>query len=465
MTENDSSLARITRLVATLVILGIGVVGLAVMARYGRTELPTSAPEKGQAPLVETAEVRLQQQRLDIEVDGVVVPRREIAVAAEVGGRVVQKTDACEAGKYVRKGTLLIEIDPQDYSIEVERLDKELEQAQASLQELDVEETNTQALAKLAEDSLALQRREVARLEKLVSRGIVTESQMDTERRNVLTARNALVTLQNQLRTIGTRRARLQAAKELVQANLKKARLNHRRTKITTPIDGMIVQDLVELDAYLAPGTIVAKIEDVSQCNVRCNLRMDELYWIWNQPRESATPEQETQETRETTGRDYLLLPTPTTVTYKLGDRQYHWDGVLTRYDGIGLDEATRTVPCIVVVAKPSKVREDESQDARSVRGPRALVRGMYVQLTIHARPQTPLLEVPEKAIRPGNRVWRVRGGKLNTIPVRVVSVMGDVAVVRVKGNELMSGDQVVTTPLASVEENMPVRAQAEKKP
>ncbi|MBN2217465.1 MAG: HlyD family efflux transporter periplasmic adaptor subunit, partial [Pirellulales bacterium] len=253
----------------------------------------------------------------------------------------------------------------------------------------------------------------------------------------------------------------------LVEANLDKARLNLARTQITAPVDGVVVQDLVEADGYVAPGTVVVRIEDVSQCDVRCNLRMDELDWIWRQPARAAAVEHEPG----SAAHDYSLPPTPTTVIYRLGDRRYEWDGVLTRYDGIGLDETTRTVPCIIVVEEPTRVREAGADASGVSRGPRALVRGMYVDLVIHAQPHLSLLEVPEQAIQPGNKVLRVQDGKLNIIPVQVVSVMNGRAVIRVKqraplhgekDKQLRPGDQVVITPPSDIEEDMPVRVESE---
>ncbi|MBN2216097.1 MAG: hypothetical protein JW719_01845, partial [Pirellulales bacterium] len=214
MEDEGSILAKIMRVVTTLIILTVGVGGLAVMMVMGKPAPPTAKPEAIGAPLVATARVAEQRDHLDISVDGVVVPFREIAVAAEVGGQILQKADVCEAGKYVRKGTLLIKIDPRDYEYEARRLEKELEQAVVKLRELDVEEKNATELISLAQDSLALQKKEVTRLEQLAKQGknYVTESAIDGERRNELTARNALVTLENQLRTLQARRDGLTAA-------------------------------------------------------------------------------------------------------------------------------------------------------------------------------------------------------------------------------------------------------------
>ncbi|NLE38480.1 MAG: hypothetical protein GX621_10695 [Pirellulaceae bacterium] len=468
MAQESSTLANIARGLVALLILACGVAGMAAMVVYGTKEPPLVEPEPLRPPLVEVALVEPQEERLDIEVDGVVVPRREITVAAEVGGRVIGKSDVCRAGKFVRQGTLLIEIDPRDYDIEKRRLEEELKQAEATLEELHVEETNTQELVKLAEDALVLKRREIARLEKIAEQGkdYVTESQLDAERSNELVARNALVTLQNQLRSIQSRRGRLNAARDLVRANLEKAALSLERTRITAPIDGMIVRDFVEVDGYVAPGTMLAIIEDVSKSEVRCNLRMDQLYWIWNQGRNN-----ETAPSVSGTGQDYLLPPTESTIVYKLGEQEYLWSGTLARYDGIGLDETTRTVPCIVVVDKPNEVRQQGESSASPARGPRALVRGMYVKVVAHAQLDTRLLRVPERAVQPGergNRVWAVRPdtsgsaspneGLLDEIAVKVISVTDEDALVRVIEGNLAPGDHVVVSPMVSADEGMRVR-------
>ena len=124
-------------------------------------------------------------------------------------------------------------------------------------------------------------------------------------------------------------------------------------------------------------------------------------------------------------------------------------------------------MPCTVVVDNPRKycqVVDGKRVDCQSRRGPSALVRGMFVKLLIHARPEMPLLRVPAAAMRPGNRVWRVRDDKLSVVPIQVVNSMGDWAVIQPKvEGQLAAGDKVVVSPLAMIEEGMAVREQEKK--
>jgi multidrug efflux pump subunit AcrA (membrane-fusion protein) len=63
--------------------------------------------------------------------------------------------------------------------------------------------------------------------------------------------------------------------------------------------------------------------------------------------------------------------------------------------------------------------------------------------------------------MRAGNRVWRVRDGKLSIVPVKVVNSIGDWAVIQpeIEG-QLIAGDKIVVSPLAIIEEGMAVQEQ-----
>jgi len=148
-----------------------------------------------------------------------------------------------------------------------------------------------------------------------------------------------------------------------------------------------------------------------------------------------------------------------------LNDREYAWEGRLARYDGLGVDEKTRTVPCRVVVDEPMKRMSTHAH------GPPALLRGMYVTIRIQVDPETPLLEVPEDAVQPGNIVWRVRENKLAIIPVNFVTLLEqsaddgvnvrDALIYVDDPGQLTASDQVVVSPLTFVRTGMDVEVSA----
>jgi biotin carboxyl carrier protein len=405
--------------------------------------------------------VRRHDGRLDIGVDGQVVPFQEVTLSAQVAGQLVYKAEAARAGRFAEAQTVLFRIDDRDYSLEVRRLQNQLEQAGVSVQELDEEIAGQQRLFDLTKDQLALSQKGCDREADLHRRAVASEADLERAQRDVINTENALTTIRNQLGVMKTRRSRIVQAQELAAVLKEKAELDLARTTIAAPLDGVIVKDLVEKGDHVHAGAPLVTIEDTSAVEVKCNLRMDEFYWVWDQ-KASRTADQETHEVN----RDYHIPSTPATVVYHLRGRDYIWDGQLWRIDGVGVDERTRTAPCRVIVRKPQEVWVVEGGERRPASGgPPALARGMYVDVVVHVTPTAPLFRVPERAVRPGERIWAARpvaAGELSgaaegagsgthsveVVNVDVVEIVGGDAVVSVSPDKLAEHDLVVVSPL-----------------
>lgn len=449
MDQRRPRFSRLVRVVSELVrvvvipaaIVGVGVGGFFLLK--GRKEAPAQVAEEVKPPLVSTASVAVHEGKLNIEVDGIVVPFRQITLSAEVEGTVLFKAEVCQAGRYVEQGTVLFRIDPRDYELEIQRLWKGFD-ADGSVQASeDVGEPDPSSLIGLAQQDLQLQQRDLERLrgladvEGLVGGRVVSDAEIDQGRRSVMAAENTLMTLRSQL---------------------ERANLDVSRTEIAAPIDGVVVSDSVEEGDFVRRGTALVTMEDTASVEVKCSLQMGELYWLWNQAASNGRAP-----ANKPPQPDYEIPNAPARVIYRLADREYQWSGKLARYDGIGLDEATRTVPCRVVVASPRQrvVRVNGSDVAPDQgAGPPALVRGMYVTVRIEADPRAGLLDIPEEAVRPGNKVWVCRDETLAIAEVDVVQVAGQVAIIR--PGELRVGEKVVVTPLAAVEPGMAIRERSE---
>ena len=275
------------------------------------------------------------QQGMALEADGIVVPYREIKISSEVAGRVIERSEICRAGNYVKKGDLLVTIDPQDYQIDVERLEQEVEQASVSLDELNEEIQGAESLITIAEQELAADPRAEADAE---SRSCCfgLGSGEDGSRR--VGGSQCVVTLRNRVRLLSVSRGRLESARDLSGSNLKKARLDLQRTQVFAPVEGVIVSDFIEQDSYVQRGTLLLTLEDTAKAEVKCKLQMEDLYWLWDLSSLSAG-------NAPTTAADAYNIPEAhAEVVFRLtghNDLEYVWQGRLTRYDGLGLDERT----------------------------------------------------------------------------------------------------------------------------
>lgn len=345
---------------------------------------------------------------LEIPVSGTVVPSREIQLAAEVAGRIIDKAPHTRSGDYVQAGDELYRIDPRDYELEVERVERRLDQERASLAEQQQDIDNAMRLATVAEEEMALSEAEVARVERLGG-NFRSEAELDQAKRSRLASMNQRVTIQNQISLLKARRARLESAIKLAETELEQAQLNLERTVIRAPISGRVVVERVEADSYVQRGDPLVTIEDTSDVEIAVNVRMDQLYWILDQPQLS------TQSLVNAAQASRYQLPHhQVRVIYRLAGResvQYEWSGVLARFDGAGIDPQSRTVPIRVLVDKPNEYRINGREASKSgMSGPSSLVRGMFVEVIIAAQPSTPLLLVPKLSVKPAtgsNQIWK----------------------------------------------------------
>lgn len=151
---------------------------------------------------------------------------------------------------------------------------------------------------------------------------------------------------------------------------------------------------------------------------------------------------------------------TPATVIYRLGSTDFQWDGMLDRFDGAGIDNQTRMIPCRVHVDRPADVTVVMGEDDVANLGakPPTLMTGMFVKVRITARPPIPLIRIPQQAIQPGNVVWAVVDGKLQRHDARVATSARDYVVAYQQAGGLQAGKSIVISPLATAAEGMSVR-------
>ncbi|MCA9022686.1 MAG: HlyD family efflux transporter periplasmic adaptor subunit, partial [Planctomycetaceae bacterium] len=393
--KSGSFYKKLKHFMLPVFILAAGGGSLVVLMAMKKEPEQTQKLLSQNAPLVLTQPVTLTDSGFSVTVDGSVVPSREVKLAAEVAGRVILTRDGCKVGNLVHKATdkeraaegtenLLIQIDPENYELEVKRLTQEHAQAQDAIDELEVEIDNSKAMIDLAHEEVRLQKSQLNRVEKLRTRNVVSDTEFEEAKRSELAARNALQKLTNEADLLRSKRQRMMHARDLVGVQLSRAKLDLSRTRIYSPINGVIVEDSVEKDGYVKVGDPLVTIEDTSAVEVSIDLRMEELYLLWQHAAQSAQGNKKLPDQPNRHDLGYQLPQLPVKVSYELGGRKFIWDGELSRFDGIGLDEKTRTVPCRIVVSdpRPSAILVN-GQPTSQVVGAPPLTRGMFVVIDI----------------------------------------------------------------------------------
>lgn len=466
----------LANMVGSVLILGLGVFGLLFFGRSPEVPTDTSKLNAAEvAPLVDTAEVKPWDKPFHLDIDGEAATYRVLTVGAEVTGRVLKKSEAARSGTFVNKGHVLFEIDPVNYQLDEQRLTARVDQAQEELRAIEVDMENTATLLKLAQEDNELQKDHLERIRSLFNRKATSETEMDDAMRQELTARNAVQMQQNQLNTLAQTKKTKEAALKLAQAELERTRVDLQRCKVTSPITGRIVDDMKEEGDYVKPGDELVHVSDSSRMEVKCSLKGDELAWVWQhgqqmnpqpiQTSETAAGDSAASADAAANGQDKKTDPfqmpnVPCEIAFEFEGVETVWDGYLSRYEGTGMDRATRMFPCRVVVEQPEKTRINAPSGISAV-SPPTLLSGMYVTVRIPIDSPVPLLQVPAESIRPGEQLWVARDGKLKVVTISLVRVDGDSALVRQDGGLLKAGDEVIVSPLASVRDGMNITTAA----
>ena len=448
--------ANILRALVPILIFAVGVGGFLVFGK--RPESKERAGDSRPGLSVEVAYAAPYDEPFVINLDGVSAPYRQVTYAAEVSGRIKKKSENCRAGHFVQQGEFLMQIDETDTQLEVKRLEAQFEQANESINEVDVGIANAEALRELAEKELEIRQRDVHRAEQLIRQGAINENEIDDLRRAEIVTRNSVQTLLNQHRTLFQQKKGLQAASELVNAQLQRALVDLKRTTIASPISGGITEHFVEEGDYVRAGDPLVRIHDTTRVEVKCSLELRDLYWIWLQSGLAPKPG-----TTAAALSRYEIPEVPVEVAFSFQGSEFIWRGKLSRYEGTGLNEKTRTLPCRVLVDNPDECEIRGVGYLEAVVSPPTLLTGLYVDIRVPIQTDLALLQIPEQSLRPGGKVHVVRDGKLRTLTVAVARSLDDSVLIRRDDSSLSLDDQIIVSPLPTVIEGMAVSVVGER--
>jgi membrane fusion protein, multidrug efflux system len=255
----------------------------------------------------------------DAQIDGHILP-----LSARVGG-TVQEVHA-QDNEYVPAGTVLVQIDPTDYKVALDRAEAELaaatSSASAARTSVPVANTTTsgqvrtaqsdvasagarvhtaQARVREAEAKLAKAAQDLERMDKLVAKDEVSRQEHDAAAEAAATARaerDAAVAqareadagvngAQARLSEAGTgpeqvsiMRSRAREAEAKVQqakAAVDRARLDLEHTTVKAPVSGVVSKKTVEVGQVIQPGQPLLAVVPLEDIWVTANFKENEL--------------------------------------------------------------------------------------------------------------------------------------------------------------------------------------------
>ncbi len=341
-----------------LALLVLGVAGL--VSRHWLLNRPKA--ERGrrnpQAALVEVSEVARENRQAVVQAMGTVVPAKQIDLAAEVGGRVVQVSPEFVPGGRLQAGKWVIRLDPSDYEFALRQRASDLARAQSQWKL----ETGRQAVA----------RREYELLGKDVS----------AEDREFLLRKPQL--------------ASATATVAAAEAALDRAKLDLARTSVPAPFNATVQTRGVELGSHVKVGAPLASVVGTDEYWVQVAVPADELRWI---------------ELPGADGRGGSNVR----VYWEPGWGPDAYRSGTVRRLMTDLEARGRMAQLLVAIRDPLDLKQPADQRRR-------VILGSYVRVEIEGRELPDVVRVPRIALRDGERVWVMTDkAKLDIRDVKIV--------------------------------------------
>jgi RND family efflux transporter MFP subunit len=382
--------------VVALGVLAAGVAGF-VALNVLKPRPAVRAPAK-QLPLVRVEPVEFHSGALAVTGNGLVKPRVEVVLAAEVSGRIVFVSPNLVTGGAFAKGEPLLRIDAEPF--------------RAALAQASAERRSTQASLRLAEQLLE-------RTRELISKGFLSRQTLDER----VAARD-----------------QAQAALARADAVERSRRLDLERTVVAAPFDGRVLTEKVDPGDTVQPGKELARIYAADALEIPVSLTDRDIALIADPWAQHGGGRGARAEAR---------------VEY--GGAVFRWAAHVDRVES-AVDSGTRTFNVVVAIDAPDARGEPlgtASQNAPPP--PPPLLVGMYATVEIEGRREGRYAVVPRRALREGSALWLV--GDDDRVSIRGVRLLSEAENrATVSADNLPDAARVIVSDLKIVTQNMPVR-------
>ena len=386
-------------LIQLLLVVVIIIVGIVIAVVFIKLKKPPQRQEQiVLAPLVKVERLDRRGIQMIIRGYGTVNPRLQVEIVPQVSGKVVWVNPQFKAGGFIRRGELILKIDPRDYELS-------LRQANAAVAEAQVMLDLEKAEAKIAKEEW---------------------QQLHPGQEPA----SPLVFREPQIRQ---RQARLESA----DAVLATANLNLERTQLSLPVDAVIMNERIALGQYVMIGQSVGAAYGIESMEIEVPLEDKELAWL-------AIPDNTVSVKAAENPKKGAIAR----VSANFAGEEKCWPGYVVRTTG-QVDKTSRLISVVVEVSEPFK-------DSHSTP---PLLPGMFVEVLIDGKILRNAIAVPRDAMRNNNEVWVAKDGQLHVQPLEIVRADRDFAYA-VSG--LDDGDMIIVSSLDAVIEEMKVRIQTE---
>ncbi len=383
---------------------------------------------------------------------GHVEPATVIKARSEVGGKISYIHPDLKQGASIKKGTVVLRIEPTTFEISLDQSKAGLKGSQSSLAQLEAEQSSTTQALVIAQKKLDVELKELARLESLWQQRLIARTSLDAEQKNVLTLQQSVQDINGKLASFDSRKAVIRAQIQQSRSQVDQNQDTIGRTEVLMPFDARVGVVSVEKDEFTPAGSLLFEALGVQAVEINAQLPIQQFRplvsaGLANNNDTSSINLQSPENFQHALHN--LQLETQIRLVGDL-DNASVWQGKLIRLSE-SIDPTRDTLGLVVVVENPY------DDIIPGIRPP--LLKGMYAAVEILA-PIKPTLVIPRKAIHQG-RVYLVTAENTLTIrPVTILFNQGELVVIAAhqENRGIKEGEQLIMSDVIPIIEGMPLK-------
>jgi len=229
---------------------------------------------------VEVASIAPRDFTYRLESLGTIQAIREAAVGVEVSGPITLIPPEVDLGATVEQGTLLAEIDPTPFRIELSRREALVARARAEVRGREVDLARQKALIPLSRMKLRLARAEHKRLEDLLERELIARQDLERTEMVVRGIQEELERTESGLREAEVQHAVTKADLARALAEKERAREDLADTQVRAPFAGVVAEKQITLGEQVAPGKVLFRLVDLTVVKLLVRIPPDDIDFL-----------------------------------------------------------------------------------------------------------------------------------------------------------------------------------------
>lgn len=362
---------------------------------------------------------------------GTVQPVTTWEAVAQVEGVIIKKHPQLNKGAIIKKGSLLLKIDPTEYELKITQTEADILANRAQLEELEIKLENTKDSLAIEIKSLELIKKELQRLQRLVKKGGVSFSEVEAQERAMLAQQQNVQSQKSSLKLFPSQKALLEAQLQQKQSLLETAQRDLSYTQILMPFTGRISRDDIELDQHARIGTTLAAADALDKVEIEVQIPIRYFRGLLSSSNTQGINLLDLSQSNEKQGMGITAR-----VILREGGILTSWDAHFSRLTDT-LDPKTRTVGIIIEVDNPY------SNVIPGKRPP--LIKGFFVEVHLTGRTRTESLVVPRSAIHNQHLYLVNKENRLEIKKIHTTLLQAEFAVVE---GDIKQGDTLVVSDL-----------------